>query len=304
LTGIEKAVKIASETGCRVLYDVPMSGYTTFKIGGIAPILIEINGIPALLRLLPAVSENTDIDFFVIGNGSNLLINDGRLSIIFLHMGADFAGISCDGAYVAASAGAKLSDFCKFAAAEGLSGAEPLFGIPGTVGGAVFMNAGAYGTETADILDSVTTVTRAGKIKRYTAAECGFSYRESIFKRNGEIIVSAKFKLQDGYTERINADMAEYAAKRREKQPLEYPSAGSAFKRPEGAYASALIDNCGLKGLSVGGAAISEKHAGFIINKGGATFSDVYDLMKKTSDEVFAQTGMRIEPEPIIVGQV
>jgi UDP-N-acetylmuramate dehydrogenase len=300
LTGIEEAVKIVSETGCRVFYDVPMSGYTTFKIGGIAPVLIEINGIPALLRLLPALSENA-AEFFVIGNGSNLLIDDGPLDIVFLHIGDDFAGIASDGEFVTVSAGAKLSNFCKFAAAEGLSGAEPLFGIPGTAGGAVFMNAGAYGTETADILDSVTAVTRTGKIKRYAAADCAFSYRESIFKHNGEIIVSAKFKLKDGYTERINADMADYAARRREKQPLEYPSAGSAFKRPEGAYASALIDECGLKGLQIGGAAISEKHAGFIINKGGATFSDVVDLMEKTSNEVFEKTGMRIEPEPIII---
>jgi UDP-N-acetylmuramate dehydrogenase len=301
LTGIEEAVKIASETGCRVIYDAPMSKYTTFKIGGIATVLIEINGIPALLRLLPAISQNAKTEYYIIGNGSNLLIDDERLNVIFLHMGDDFAGISSNGEFVTAAAGAKLSALCKFVAGEGLSGAEPLFGIPGTVGGAVFMNAGAYGTETADILDSVTTVTKTGKIKRYAAADCGFSYRESIFKTNGEIIVSANFRLRDGYPERIEADMADFAARRREKQPLEYPSAGSAFKRPEGAYASALIDGCGLKGLAIGGAAISEKHAGFIINKGGATFSDVIDLMKKTADEVFAKTGMKIEPEPIII---
>jgi UDP-N-acetylmuramate dehydrogenase len=275
-----------------------MSGYTTFKIGGTAPLLIEINGLPALMRLLPAL---TGEDFFIIGNGSNLLIDDRKLRTVFLHMGEDFAGISSEGEFVTAQSGAKLSALCKFAAAEGLSGLEPLFGIPGTVGGAVFMNAGAYGTETADILDSVTSVTKGGKPRRYSKDDCEFAYRDSVFKRNGDVIVSAKFRLQDGYTDRINADMAEYAARRREKQPLEYPSAGSAFKRPEGAYASALIDECGLKGTFVGGAAISEKHAGFIINKGGATFSDVTDLMKKTADIVFRKTGFKIEPEPIII---
>jgi UDP-N-acetylmuramate dehydrogenase len=275
-----------------------MKNYTTFKIGGIAPLLIEINGIPALLKLLPALNGE---DFFVIGNGTNLLIDDGELNTVFLHMGEDFAGITSDGEFVTAMAGAKLSSLCKFAAAEGLSGLEPLYGIPGTVGGAVFMNAGAYGTETADILDSVTAVTKSSKPRRYGKDDCEFSYRDSVFKRSGDIIVSAKFRLRDGYSDRINADMAEYAAKRREKQPLEYPSAGSAFKRPEGAYASALIDECGLKGLMIGGAAISEKHAGFIINKGGATFSDVTDLMKKTADVVFEKTGFKIEPEPIII---
>jgi UDP-N-acetylmuramate dehydrogenase len=275
-----------------------MSSYTTFKIGGIAPLLIEINGIQALLQLLPKLQPDK---YFIIGNGSNLLIDDEKLNLVFLHIGDDFGGVSVDGEFITASAGAKLSGVCKFAAKEGLSGAEPLFGIPGTVGGAVFMNAGAYGTEIGDIIENVTAVTRAGRVRRYTAADCEFSYRDSIFRRNGDVIVSAKLRLRDGYIDRINADMADYISRRREKQPLEYPSAGSAFKRPEGAYASALIDGCGLKGLSVGGAAISEKHAGFIINKGGATFSDVTDLMKKTAEEVYKQTGFKIEPEPIII---
>jgi UDP-N-acetylmuramate dehydrogenase len=298
LSHIEEAVKIASETGCRVIYDADMSRYTTFKIGGIAPVLIEINGVQALIRLLPALSDK---NYFIIGNGSNLLIDDEKLNTVFLHIGDDFAGIASDGEFVTAQAGAKLSALCKFAAAEGLSGLEALYGIPGTVGGAVFMNAGAYGTETADLLDSVTAISKNGKPRRYSKDECGFFYRSSIFRKNGDVIVSAKFKLIDGYSERINDDMAKYATLRREKQPLEYPSAGSAFKRPEGAYASALIDECGLKGLAVGGAAISEKHAGFIINKGGATFSDVTDLMKKTADAVFERTGFKIEPEPIII---
>jgi UDP-N-acetylmuramate dehydrogenase len=275
-----------------------MSNYTTFKIGGIAPLLIEINGIPALLRLLPALPRK---DYFIIGNGSNLLIDDENLNVIFLHMGEAFSGISSDGAIITASAGAKLSNVCKYAAGEGLSGAEPLYGIPGSIGGAVFMNAGAYGTEIGSLIETVTTVTGEGKVKRYTAADCEFAYRDSVFKRNTEIIISVKIRLIDGYIDRINTDMAEYMARRRDKQPLEYPSAGSAFKRPEGAYASALIDGCGLKGLTVGGAAISDKHAGFIINKGGATFSDVYELMKKTAEEVFNQTGFVIEPEPIII---
>jgi UDP-N-acetylmuramate dehydrogenase len=295
---IEEAVKIAAETGCRVVYDAPMSNYTTFKIGGIAPLLIDVSGIPALLRLVPSLPRK---DYFIIGNGSNLLIDDENLNVIFLHMGEAFSGISSEGGIITASAGAKLSNVCKFAANEGLSGAEPLYGIPGSIGGAVFMNAGAYGTEIGNLIETVTTVTAAGKVKRYTAADCEFSYRDSVFRRNGEIIVSVKIRLRDGYIDRINADMADYMARRREKQPLEYPSAGSAFKRPEGAYASALIDGCGLKGLTVGGAAISEKHAGFIINKGGATFSDVYELMKKTAEEVYNQTGFKIEPEPIII---
>jgi UDP-N-acetylmuramate dehydrogenase len=275
-----------------------MKDYCTFRIGGEAELLIEINGVPALLRLLPVLDED---EFFVIGKGSNLLIDDGYIKRIFLHMGDDFSGISSDGAFVTAAAGAKLASVCKFAADAGLTGMEPLYGIPGTIGGAVFMNAGAYGTETADIVEAVTTLTKAGRIKRYTAADCEFAYRDSVFRKNGEVIVSVKLRLLAGEREAVNSVMGDYAERRRSKQPLEYPSAGSTFKRPEGAYASALIDSCGLKGTARGGAEVSDKHAGFIINKGGATFSDVLDLMDFVKGEVFRETGYKLEPEPIII---
>jgi UDP-N-acetylmuramate dehydrogenase len=290
----------AVRLSCKTLYFAKLSDFTTFKIGGIVPLLININSVDSLTCLLKLI-RIYDIPYMIIGNGSNLLFDDINHDLVILRMSGDFAGIKVNGEFVDCAPGAMLTSVCRVAANRSLSGIEPLFGIPGSVGGAVFMNAGAYGREISDVVDSVTTITADGISKTYSAADCLFTYRESVFKHNREIITHIRLKLTHGQSDIIKSQMESYTARRKEKQPLEFPSAGSTFKRPKGAYASALIDECGLKGLTVGGAKVSEKHAGFIINTGDAAFNDVIALMKKIIGIVELQTGYKLEPEPIII---
>ncbi|MDR0903883.1 MAG: UDP-N-acetylmuramate dehydrogenase [Ruminococcus sp.] len=290
----------AVRLSCKALFNAKLSDCTTIKIGGTVPLLINVNSVDSLTCLLKLI-KIYGVTFMVIGNGSNLLFDDKEHSFIILRMNGDFAEIKVNGEFLDCAPGAMLSSVCRVAARRSLSGLEQLFGIPGSIGGAVFMNAGAYGREISDVIDSVTTINADGVTKTYSAAECLFSYRESVFIHNREIITHIRLKLTRGKSDIIKSQMESYTARRKEKQPLEFPSAGSAFKRPKGAYASALIDECGLKGLSVGGAMVSEKHAGFIINTGNATFADVLSLMKKIIGIVELQTGFKLEPEPIIV---
>ncbi|MBQ8753346.1 MAG: UDP-N-acetylmuramate dehydrogenase, partial [Clostridia bacterium] len=198
---------------------------------------------------------------------------------------------------------APLKSLCLAARDAGLSGMEPLYGIPGTLGGAIYMNAGAYGGEIADLLVEVTVVDTAGEVKTLTAAQAELSYRHSRFMTSGEVILSAVLSLRADEPAAIRERMEDFLSRRREKQPLEYPSAGSFFKRPEGHFAAALIDQCGLKGLSVGGAQISEKHAGFLINRGGATCKDILALSEEVSRRVWEETGVRLEREVRVVGE-
>jgi UDP-N-acetylmuramate dehydrogenase len=293
----------AVRLSCKTEFDAKLSDYTTFKIGGRVPLLVNICDIDALACLLKLLAVYK-APFLVIGNGSNLIADDAGINIIILRMNGDFAAIKRNGLFLDCQAGALLSSACRVAQKYSLSGLEPLFGIPGSIGGAVCMNAGAYGREMADLIESVTVMTREGAEKVYTKAECLFSYRESIFLHNTEIVTGVKLKLAPGDSEMIKTQMESFTARRREKQPLEFPSAGSTFKRPIGAYASALIDECGLKGMTVGGAKVSEKHAGFIINKGGATFMDVITLMQRVIGIVEFQKGFRLEPEPIIISDM
>lgn len=282
--------------------DEPMSAHTTFKIGGNADLFITVDSLSELKSAINACKSN-DIPYMILGNGSNLLISDRGIEGAVITLDGEFKDISTDGDIITAGAGAKLSRLCTAALDRSLSGLEFAYGIPGTVGGAVYMNAGAYGGETKDVLTSVTALTQTGEVKEYGADELCMGYRTSVFKTNGNIILFAKYKLHNDDKVAVKARMDDFMNRRKTKQPLEYPSAGSVFKRPEGAFAGTLIEQCGLKGKTVGGAQVSEKHAGFIINIGGATCDDVMDLVKLVQDTVKTQTGYTLEREIIRTGR-
>jgi UDP-N-acetylmuramate dehydrogenase len=237
--------------------------------------------------------------YYVLGRGSNVIVPDAGTKRIILHMGKDFSDVKVFGDVIMCQAGASLTEVCKAAESHSLTGIEPLYGIPGSIGGAAFMNAGAYGTEISDLIISVSALKPDSTMTNYIKDDCGYSYRSSNFKTNKNIISSIKLKLIKGESEQISERMTDFLNRRKQKQPLEYPSAGSAFKRPEGNFASALIDDTGLKGLKIGGAQVSTKHAGFIINTGGATASDIKDLMSAVIEKVKARSGVTLEPEPI-----
>ena len=280
----------------------PMSAHTTFKIGGAADIMITVQSIDELKTALSACKDS-DVPFMILGNGSNLLVSDDGIEGAVILLDGDFKAITVDGETVTAGAGAKLSKLCTVALDEELSGLEFAYGIPGSVGGAMYMNAGAYGGEMKDVALSVTALTADGEVKEYSLEELNLGYRTSIFKTNGEIILFSKYQLHKGERSAIKAQMDDVMNRRKTKQPLEYPSAGSVFKRPEGAFAGTLIEQCGLKGRTVGGAQISEKHAGFIINVGGATCDDVMNLVKLVQDVVKTETGYFLEREIIRTGR-
>ncbi len=280
----------------------PMSAHTTFKIGGAADIMITVQSIDELKTALSACKDS-DVPFMILGNGSNLLVSDDGIEGAVILLDGDFKAITVDGETVTAGAGAKLSKLCTVALDEELSGLEFAYGIPGSVGGAIYMNAGAYGGEMKDVALSVTALTADGEVKEYSLEELSLGYRTSIFKSNGEIILFSKYQLHKGERSAIKSQMDDVMNRRKTKQPLEYPSAGSVFKRPEGAFAGTLIEQCGLKGRTVGGAQVSEKHAGFIINVGGATCDDVMNLVKLVQDVVKTETGYFLEREIIRTGR-
>lgn len=298
---IEKIAAEAEALGYKIEKNAPLKDRTTFKIGGNCDLLVHMNGEESFLRLVP-LAENLGVPYYIFGKGSNLIVDsDGISGIVFLS-GKEFSEIvSVDGNNLVCQAGAPLVQICNKALEQGLSGLEFAYGIPGTLGGAVFMNAGAYGGEIKDVVSSVKAMNRQGNIKVYSNSELDFSYRHSRFCKSGEIILSAEIKLRNGEKSEIKAKMEELMEKRRSKQPLEYPSAGSTFKRPEGNYAAALIEQCGLKGVHVGGAEVSEKHSGFIINKGNATFTELMELIRIVKDTVRKKTGYSLECEPLII---
>lgn len=291
----------AVRLGCKVRIEEPLKQYTTFRIGGPCRAMIEINGAESCETLIP-LAQNGNIPYLVIGNGSNLLVDDEGFNGIVFHLGSDFDEIRLlDNITIECSAGTSLSRLAAFAAENSLTGLEFAWGLPGSVGGAVFMNAGAYGGEISDVIVSAKAVSADGTKQNFIKEQLGLSYRHSAFMENDSVITKAVFKLQKGEKSEIKARMNELMQKRKEKQPLEYPSAGSAFKRPEGTYAALLIEQCGLKGFSVGGAEVSEKHSGFIINKNNATFSDVMELIRQVRETVQLKTGYILECEPRII---
>ncbi|MCH5188954.1 MAG: UDP-N-acetylmuramate dehydrogenase [Oscillospiraceae bacterium] len=280
-----------------------MCKYTSFKAGGNASLLITPNSIQSLREIVIACKEN-EIEYFILGNGSNVLVRDGGIDGAVIRLGSDLSKITLlDETTIFAEAGAGLKSICKFALEHSLSGLEFAYGIPGTLGGAVYMNAGAYGGEMKDVLCSVSHIDENGELGELSKENLNLSYRHSAYAENGFVITSAVIKLQKGNYEDIKAKMNELLSKRKEKQPIEYPSAGSTFKRPEGYFAGALIEDCNLKGKEIGGAQVSEKHAGFIINKNKATASDILNLIEFVQDEVFKKHGVHLETEVKIIGK-
>lgn len=282
--------------GCEFLPDEPMSRHTTFKIGGPAKIFCMPENERQTADLIKACKE-LDISYYLLGNGSNMLVSDEGLNGVVISFSQKMNGISREGNRLTAKAGALLSSLCRFAANEGLGGLEFAFGIPGSIGGAVFMNAGAYGGEMKDVVTSVTALFPDGEIKTVSAKDADFGYRHSAFEENGAVILSAEFELYPDDKAVIEEKMKDILGRRKDKQPLEWPSAGSAFKRPKNGFAAAMIDECGLKGFSVGGAQVSEKHAGFVINRSNATCEDVLNLLDAVKEKVFEKTGVMLEPE-------
>ena len=285
-----------------VSQNVSLKEYTSFKIGGTADLFICPNNLMELLNVLEILNEN-NISYFLLGAGSNLLISDKgiRGAVIKLGDGFDYAHAKED--YILAGAGVSLASLAACAKNAELSGLEFASGIPGTLGGALFMNAGAYGGEMKDVVTEVSYIDSDGIVKTISCSECDFGYRKSIFSSGDKIIISAKLTLKKGNKEEISKTMRELNAKRKEKQPLEYPSAGSTFKRPEGHFAGSLIERSGLKGYTIGGAQVSDKHAGFIINTGNATSSDVCELIRHVQKVVFEKFNVELEPEVRITGE-
>lgn len=280
----------------------PMKAHTTFKIGGAADLFVTVRTVGEL-RAAAAACRMTGTPWMILGKGSNLLISDEGVEGAVIVLDGDFKDLTVDSDTVTCGAAVSLSKLCTVAAEHSLAGLEFAYGIPGTVGGAVYMNAGAYGGETKDVVAEVAYMTPDGAVGTLTQDQLGFGYRTSVFKSNQNIILSAKYRLHPDDRAAILARMDDYMNRRRTKQPLEYPSAGSVFKRPVGAFAGTLIEQCGLKGARVGGAQVSEKHAGFIVNAGGATCADVQNLVRLVQDTVKRETGYELECEIIRTGR-
>lgn len=279
----------------------PMKKHITFKVGGPADILLEPSDEEQIIKSIE-ICKNNNIPYIVIGNGSNLLVRDGGIRGVIIKLsGLNF--IKVDGNYITAGAGVVLKDVSDVALENSLTGFEFASGIPGSVGGAVFMNAGAYDGEMKNIISSVTVLDKEGNIVTLEKDELEFGYRTSSVKTEGYIVISAQFELQLGDKVKIKNRIDELTQKREEKQPLEYASAGSTFKRPEGYFAGKLIQDAGLKGFTIGGAAVSQKHSGFVINTGNATAQDVLDVIKHVQDEVKNQFGVELKTEVRIIGE-
>lgn len=298
---IEKLSALCSKFGCEIKLDEPLNLHTTFRIGGKCRALVAVNSADALKEISDYLI-NENIKYFVLGRGSNVIADDNGFDGVILLLSKAFSEIRLvNDTDIYCTAGASLKDVCLMALENSLEGMEFAYGIPGTCGGALFMNAGAYGGEIKDIVVSAHYFEN-GKIHEIDACDMDLSYRHSVFAENTtRIITDMVFRLKKGESSEIKAKMEDFMERRRTKQPLEYPSAGSTFKRPEGSYASLLIEQCGLKGMSVGGAQVSEKHSGFVVNKGGATCNDVLELAEKVKKIVLEKTGYTLELEPLVL---
>lgn len=303
MDNFDKLLKICDEKGISAKKDVPMKTLTTFKIGGPAALCAEAADSSQVSELVRACRE-LGIEYIVIGKGSNIVVDDKGLDKLVIRLTGDLARVTrLDDTTLHCGAGISLAGLCREAENKSLSGLEFAWGIPGSVGGAVFMNAGAYGGEIKDVVFSVTHIDRDGKIGTIKGADLDFGYRHSVYKENGFTIIGATFRLKlDNRTE-IRNRMDDFMGRRKDKQPLEFPSAGSVFRRPEGAFAGALIEQCGLKGKSVGGAQVSPKHAGFIVNIGGATAEDVKNLVELIQSTVKKETGYDLQREIIFLNK-
>ncbi len=300
MNNLQQIISLAESMGCQVKIGEPLSNRSTFKVGGECRAFVEISSEQALIKL-KELADKLQVYSLVLGNGSNMLFDDRGFDGVIFHIGSGMSEIKLtDEATVTVQAGVSLNRLCLFALEHSLSGLEFAYGIPGTVGGAVFMNAGAYGGEIKDVILSAQAVSE-GELKTFEKDEMKLSYRSSCFQSNGAIVTSAVIRLKKGDREQIKARMNELMGKRKEKQPLDYPNAGSTFKRPVGQFAGKLIEDCGLRGKAVGGAEVSVKHCGFIVNKGGATSEDIKNLISLVQNEVKEKTGFFLECEVRII---
>lgn len=294
---MKQLIEFLTEHQIEYAENEPMSRHTTFKIGGAARLAVFPHSEEAIAAVIRKCKEY-GVRCMTVGNGSNLLVADEGIDACVMILGKGFDKVQLlDETTVYAQAGAQLMKVCSFALEHGLSGLEFAYGIPGSCGGAAFMNAGAYGGEMKDVLLSCDHLDADGEQGSLAGEALGLSYRHSAYYDNGCTVTGLYLRLQKGDKTAIKAKMHELMGRRRDKQPLEYPSAGSTFKRPEGYFAGALIEECGLKGASVGGAEVSTKHAGFVINKGGATCRDVLDLCQRVHDTVLREKGVALEME-------
>ncbi len=285
-----------------IKYDEYLKYHTTFRVGGKADALVLVESdeqLKGLLRYLPKV----EIPYYILGNGSNLLVSDKGYRGIIIKLADSFSRVVVVGNRIVAQAGVSLAKVARTAMEHGLTGLEFAAGIPGTVGGGVIMNAGAYDGEMKMVVDTVTVLDGEGEEFTLDNATMEFGYRTSVIKNQKFVVTECTFLLQPGVKEEIKAKMDDFARRRREKQPLEFPSAGSTFKRPAGHFAGKLIMDAGLRGFSVGGAQVSEKHCGFVINTGDATAADIKTLMREVQGEVYRQFSVKLEPEVIMLGE-
>ena len=289
----------------KIIYNEPMKKHTSFKIGGNADFFVSVKTIEELKQAL-FYAKQKKIPRTIIGNGTNILVSDSGIRGIVIKIDIQKFDLKEENDYIEISVGSgnKMMALATQLKKQEISGFEQLSGIPGTIGGAIYMNAGAYGKEMKDIVVSTRCMNMKGEIFELSNEEQKFKYRSSVFNTKEYIILEAKLKLKKGKKEDIELQMNEYLNQRKEKQPLEYPSAGSTFKRQEGIITAKLIDECGLKGYKIGGAMVSEKHAGFIVNTGDATAKDVLELIKYVKDEVYKKYGVKIEEEVKIVGEL
>ncbi len=300
---IQKLGDFARSFGCEVRFDEPMSRHTTFRIGGPADLFVVVPDCLSLQKLCVRAAD-CGVPLIPLGNGSNLLVSDSGIRGAVVSFGGKIKEISlCGGTWLDCGAGASLAAACRFAQAHSLTGLEFAYGIPGSVGGAAFMNAGAYGHSVSEFIISCSHIALNGKTGTFRKKELNFNYRKSRYSCGKYLITGIRFRLERGDQAQISARMEELYSRRKNRQPLDLPSAGSVFKRPEGHYAGALIEQCGLKGRRVGGAAVSEKHAGFIVNLGGASCSDVRKLISVIQETVLRETGIRLECEVKMAGQ-
>ena len=304
MSNFEAFASLLVSEGFNVTFDEPMKKHTSFKIGGCADVFVTIGSKEKLSRFLTLANEN-DVPYIILGNGTNMLVSDKGIRGAVVRLDGDFCKIEKNGENgIVSGAGAMLSRLCQAALSESLTGLEFAYGIPGSVGGAVYMNAGAYGGEIKDCAVSCEYMSRDGETHTLSNEELDFRYRGSFFTGTDNIILSASFELTKGDSEEIKAKMHELMGRRSDKQPLELPSAGSVFKRPVGYFAGGLIEQCGLKGCTVGGAQVSKKHAGFIVNIGDATCEDVLGLVKHIQNTVKTETGVDLECEIKTIGEV
>ena len=297
---LKKLIEIAGSG--QVCTDEPMKQHTTFRIGGRADYFVSPTETEQIRKIIE-LCRRENMPWYVIGNGSNLLVSDHGFRGVIIRLFKNYAGLRIEGEQIFVQAGALLSRTANAALQEGLTGFEFAAGIPGTIGGAMVMNAGAYGGEMKDITESVTVLTPEGELLTLKREELEMGYRTSLIAKKGYLVLEAVLKLTRGNQEQIKEKMADLRQRRISKQPLEYPSAGSTFKRPQGYFAGKLIMDAGLRGFQVGGAQVSEKHCGFVVNTGDATAEDVLELIRQVSEKVRALEGVTLEPEVRLLGE-